>query len=70
MTTEGGTSLAKLADFLGTDRKTGIQVKADPGEVRIVIDSMAWPSESIDMDPDDIDEFIELLRKRQAEARQ
>ena len=64
-----GTPLAPLADFLGTDGQTGIQVSAERGEVRIMVDSTAYPNEHIDMDPDDIDGLIELLREKQAEAR-
>jgi len=68
MTTEGGARLDEMADFLGTDEKTGIQVAADGGEVRIIIDSTSYPNEHIDMDPADIDALCALLQEKKREA--
>jgi hypothetical protein len=68
MTTEGGGDLTELADFLDVDGD-GLKIMELNGEVRIIANSNAWPMTCLDFHPDDIDGIIELLRRRQAEAR-
>jgi hypothetical protein len=69
MTTEGGGALILLADFLGQD-DTGIKVTTDGyGDVKIEVDSTAYPSKSIRVDPDTADELAQLIHLRAAEAR-
>lgn len=69
MTTEGGSPLILLADFLGQD-DTGVKVTTDGcGDVKIEVDSTAYPSKSILVDPDTADELAQLIHLRAAEAR-
>jgi len=69
MTTESGARLDALADFLGQD-DVGIQVTTDGcGDVKIEVDSTAYPSKSILVDPDTADALADLIRQRAAEAR-
>lgn len=70
MTTEGGEPMLRLADFIGLD-DVGIRVtQADAdGHVKIVVNSTAWPNESIWLDPDDADQVADLIKVRAAEAR-
>jgi hypothetical protein len=70
MTTEGGSSLASLADFLGTDEATGIKVGTDDDhddELTIVTDSTAWPNERITLDLDTAEAVaLDILAKVKA----
>lgn len=69
MTTESGARLDTLADFLGQD-DTGVKVTTDGyGDVKIEVDSTAYPSKSILIDPDTADELAQLIHLRAAEAR-
>lgn len=69
MTTEGGTSLLDLADFLGTDEKTGVKAIQEQGEVILTVDSTSYPNEKIYMDPDTAEALGWLLIFRAREAR-
>jgi hypothetical protein len=52
MTTEGGSRLDKLADFLGLD-DTGVQVSDDGDGVRLTTDSTATRGSSAWLNPED-----------------
>jgi hypothetical protein len=68
MTTEGGEPLNRLADFIDGEG-SGIRTTAGNGKVRIRVDSTKYPSEYVDLDPDDADGVAALIRLRVAEAR-
>lgn len=63
------TPMIELADFLGTDDDTGIQVTHDRGEVVIEVDSLCWPSKKISLDPDDALGVAWLIVRRALEAK-
>jgi hypothetical protein len=69
MTTEGGASLAKLADFLGLD-DTGLKITADESweMVAIEVDSTATTSKTVRIDPADIDAVCARLQACKAQA--
>jgi hypothetical protein len=69
MTIESGAPLSELADFIGLD-DVGVQVTADFfGCVKIKVDSTAYPSKVIRLEPDDADALADLIKRKAAEAR-
>jgi hypothetical protein len=53
MTTEGGTRLSDMADFLGEDGQTGLKVGVEndyDNELTLVVDATKWPNERITFD--------------------
>jgi hypothetical protein len=61
MTTEGGARLDRLADFIGLD-DTGFKITEDGESVVFEVDSAAYPSKTVRIDPDDIDAVCERLK--------
>lgn len=68
MTTEGGEPLSRLADFID-DEGSGVLTSVGYGRVRVRVDSVKYPSEYVDLDPDDADALAQLIHLRAAEAR-
>lgn len=69
MTTEGGSRLDKMADFLDAD-EVGVQaILSNTGHVKLTVDSTAWPSKSAYLDADDADALGDLLKARASELR-
>jgi len=68
MTTEGGASLIDEADFLDVD-DTGVQATQNDVTVKLTVDSTAYPSKSVWLEPDDADALGDLLKQRAAECR-
>jgi hypothetical protein len=64
MTTEGGERLDKLADFLGTDRITGVKIKDGYDDITFAVDSCRWPNEAITLDLDTAEAFAHDLLAR------
>ncbi len=65
----GPGSLLKLADILGED-ETGIKVELEyDGSIRVKVDSTAYPSTSIWLEPDDADALGDLIKAKAAEGR-
>jgi hypothetical protein len=69
MTTQSGEAMLRLADFID-DEGAGIRATAGiAGKVRVRVDSTKYPSEYVDLDPDDADALADLIRQRAAETR-
>jgi hypothetical protein len=68
MTTESGEAMLRLADFID-DEGAGVRATEGNGKVRVRVDSTKYPSEYVDLDPDDADALADLIRQRAAEAR-
>ncbi len=69
MTTESGSLLSTMADFID-DEGTGLQVVVhDGGLVKLIVGSTEYPNKSGWLEPDDADALADLLKMRAREAR-
>lgn len=63
-------NMIEAADFIDADG-TGIKAAVQrTGEIRIAVDSLSWPLESIWLDPDDAEAFGQRLIELAREARE